>query len=257
MIRRIKRALGIRFSLKALARNPAIYLRQWRLPDVGFADLVRDAMASDDALTLVQIGANDGATNDPVGKLIHGNPERFTAALLIEPQGPAFARLAARYADVPQVTCLQAAIDREAGERSLFTLDREAASERLGRTVSDGVASFDRDHLVWILRTYDPAISEPEMAGLIQTTQVPVMPVGRALETAGITPPPTIVLIDTEGYDGAIIHMMAEAGIWPRLIQYEHKHLDAPERRTVARLLLQNGYRLRADHADAWGWREL
>ncbi|WP_281019919.1 MULTISPECIES: hypothetical protein [unclassified Minwuia] len=257
MIRKIKRTLGIRFSLKALIRNPAIYLRQWRLPDVGFADLVRDAMASDELLTLVQVGANDGATNDPVGKLLHGNPERFTAALLIEPQGPAFARLAARYADVPQVTCLQAAIDRESGERSLFTLDRDTASERLGRTVSDGIASFDRDHLVRILRTYDPSISQAEISGLIQMTHVPVMPIGQALETAGIAKPPTIVLIDTEGYDGAIIHMLAEAGIWPRLIQYEHKHLDAPERRTVAWLLLDKGYRLRADHADAWGWREV
>lgn len=256
MIRRLKRALGISFSLKALTRNPAIWLRQWRLPNFSFADLVRDAMASDDHLTLVQVGANDGATNDPVGKLLHGNPGRFAAALLIEPQGPAFARLSARYADVPQVHCLQAAIDREDGERSLFTLDREAASKRLGRTVSDGVASFDRDHLVWILRTYDPSISEVEMAGLIHATHVPVVTLGHALGTAGIASPPTIMLIDVEGYDGAIIRMMAETGIWPRLIQYEHKHLDAAERRTVARLLLDNGYRLRCDHADAWGWRE-
>jgi len=256
MIRRIKRALGIDFSLKALMRNPSIYLRQWRMPKRRFADLVQDAMASGTPPTLVQVGANDGATNDPVGKLLQAAPEKFSRALLIEPQGPAFARLSARYDGVPQVHCLRAAIDREAGQRPLYVLDRDTASAHLGRTVSDGVASFERGHLVWILRTYDPGISVAEMDSLIMTDPVDVVSLTEALAIAGITPPPTIMLIDTEGYDGAIIAMMAEAGIWPRMIQYEHKHLKPAERRTVARLLLDQGYRLRADHADAWGWRE-
>ncbi|MDF1720661.1 MAG: hypothetical protein P1U65_08300 [Minwuia sp.] len=256
MIRRIKRALGIEFSAKALARNPAIYLRQWRLPKRRFPELVEAALAGTAKVSLVQVGANDGATNDPVGTLLLARPDQFSAALLIEPQGPAYGRLSARYADVPHIHCLHAAIDREPGERPLYTLDRDAASRRLGRTVSDGVASFDRGHLVWILRTYDPAISDADMDALITATPVPVMPLTDALAQAGIAPPPTIMLIDTEGYDGEIIRMMAEADIWPNLIQYEHKHLQPNERTHISRLLLGQGYRLRADHADAWGWRE-
>lgn len=256
MIRRIKRALGIDFSAKALARNPAIYIRQWRLPKRRFPAMVEDVLAGSGQVSLVQVGANDGATNDPVGALLLTRPDRFSRALLIEPQGPAFARLSARYAEQSHIHCLHAAIDREPGQRSLFTLDRDAASARLGRTVSDGVASFDRGHLVWILRTYDPAITEAEMDALITATPVPVMPLTDALKQADLTPPPTIMLIDTEGYDGQIIRMMAEAELWPDLIQYEHKHLQATERREVARLLLDHGYRLRADHADVWGWLE-
>ncbi len=256
MIRRIKRALGIDFSAKALARNPAIYLRQWRLPNVRFHELVENVLAGKTDVTLVQIGANDGATNDPVGRLLLTRPERFSRALLIEPQGPAFARLSVRYAAMPHIHCLHAAIDRESGERPLYTLDRDMASVRLGRPVSDGVASFDRDHLVWILSTYDPGISTAEMDALITATPVPVMPLTDAFGQANLTPPPTIMLIDTEGYDGQIIRMMAEAELWPRLIQYEHKHLQAIERKEVAQLLIGQGYRLRADHADVWGWRE-
>lgn len=256
MIRQIKRALGIDFSAKALARNPAIYLRQWRLPKRQFPELVERVLAGSGEVSLVQVGANDGTTNDPVGALLLTRPERFSRALLIEPQGPAFARLSARYADQPHIHCLHAAIDREPGQRSLFTLDRDAASARLGRTVSDGVASFDRGHLVWILRTYDPAITEAEMDALITATPVPVMPITDALAKADLAPPPTIMLIDTEGYDGQIIRMMAEADLWPNLIQYEHKHLQPTERREVAHLLLAHGYRLRADHADVWGWLE-
>ncbi len=62
MIRKIKRALGIRFSAKALIRNPAVYLRQTGTGFRGFPQLAVDLFERRTA-SIVQVGANDGGPN--------------------------------------------------------------------------------------------------------------------------------------------------------------------------------------------------
>lgn len=253
MIRRLKRALGIRFSTKALARNPAIYLRQMFRPHREIAGLVAE-LAARRPVTIVQIGANDGATNDPLGEMIRSRPDRIAQALLIEPQPGAFARLEARYRDVAHIRCLNAAIDRQAGERVIYSVDTARASERLGRTVSDGLASFARAHPEKLLRSIDPALNEAELDALITATTVQVMPVREAMATAGMTDA-DVLLVDTEGYDAEIMEMALDAGLRPELVQFEHVHLDRPALRRLSRRLEEEGYRLWASHRDIWGQR--
>ena len=70
MIRKIKRALGIDFSLKAALRNPSIYRRQLVMPRMSFRELVHQRLHDGRPATVVQVGANDGETNDPIGELL-------------------------------------------------------------------------------------------------------------------------------------------------------------------------------------------
>ena len=246
MIRKLKRACGIHFSTKALARNPRVHLRQTFRRFRSFRSLL-DELADERRIAIVQVGANDG--RDAVGDLIRRRPQRVERALLIEPQRSAFDRLVRRIDCLPGVICLNTDIDRLAGERTLYSVKPSAAG-RLG----DGIASFDRQHVEKEIRTRTNVRSNSEVAALITATAVPVTTLERAAATAGIAGP-DVLMVDTEGFDGKIVRMALEAGWLPAVIQYEHKHLTQNDRKDLSTILVRCGYRLWADQADVWGRR--
>ena len=250
VIRKLKHAVGVNFSVKALARNPNIYSRQVTRRFRSFYELVVELITKR-PISILQIGANDGVTNDPIGELIL-NAKGKIRGLLVEPQRAAFERLAQRYAHAAHITCLRAAIDRESGIRAIYSVNRQAASERLGRAVSDGIGSFDRQHVLTILRANSSAHTDHEIDDLITEEMVPAITLTQALVGTGIDHP-DVLLVDTEGFDAGIVHIALDAGMRPNLMQYEHKHLTNRGRRCISKRLMRNGYRLWADHADVWG----
>ena len=245
MIRKIKRALGIRFSAKALGRNPALYVRQLSMGFRTFHQLGADLLERRTA-SIVQVGANDGGGRDPLEFLLSRYRDRVQGALLIEPQPDAFERLKERYRGVDQIVCLNAAIGREVGERQLHT------------TVDPGgdrIASFDRRHVERSLRRRKPGLAREALDSMVRTLSVPVTTLDLAAESAGMEHP-CILVVDTEGYDGEVVGMALDLGWRPKLLQWEHKHLSREDRRRLTRRLEREGYRLSADHADTWGVRE-
>jgi FkbM family methyltransferase len=251
VIRKLKRALGIHFSTKALARNPDIALRQYLGRFQSFSDLV-DRLSVSQPVTIVQVGANDGSSNDPLGRMIAAHPERIAKALLFEPQASAFARLSERYRELEDIVCLNAAVDRSSGTQTVFSIDRDAASTKLGRPISDGIASFDREHVVRVLAENAPSLTSAEIIALVTVQSVTVTTLADATGNVGIDNP-DILLVDTEGFDAEIMSMALEAGWRPKLLQYEHKHLSPNDRRALSSHLRGLGYRLWADHSDVWG----
>ena len=229
-----------------------IYLWQLARRFRSFYELVVE-LATAHPISIIQIGANDGVTNDPLGELLL-NCSEGVRGLLIEPQRSAFDRLSRRYARSPHITCLHAAIDRRAGTRCIYSIDRQAAAERLRRSVSDGIGSFSRRHVESVLRANSPALPHHEIDALITEETVPVTTLEEALLGAGFSRPDVIV-VDTEGFDADIVDIVLEAGIRPILVQYEHKHLTSGTRRRISKRLRREGYRLWTDHADVWGQR--
>lgn len=251
MIRKLKRALGINFSTKALARNPDIVLRQMLSRFRRFDDLA-DELSARRPVTIVQVGANDGSSNDPLGRMIEAHPERIAKALLFEPQASAFGRLSERYAGQDNIICLNAAVDRQPGEQTVYSIDREAASAAIGRPISDGIASFDRNHVIRVLTDNAPGLARSEVEMLVTEQTVQVTTLADAVAANGITAP-DILLVDTEGFDAEVISMALDAGWTPELLQYEHKHLAPHDRKALSERLRSLGYRLWADHSDVWG----
>ena len=252
MIRKLKSAMGIRFSVKALVRNPNVYLRQYTRRFRSFRELV-ETLVSRRPISIVQIGANDGVTNDPLGELILSRAGRIRG-LLIEPQRSAFLRLSQRYDDAPNITCLRAAIDRKPGNRRLYSVNRKAAAEQLRRNVSDGIGSFDRRHVETMLWASAPSLPAEDISMLITEETVCTTTLLDALFEAEIDQP-DVILVDTEGFDAEIMHIALDAGVRPILVQYEHKHLTDRDRRGVSGRLIREGYQLWTDHADVWGRR--
>ena len=252
MIRRLKHAAGIRFSMKALARNPSIYCGQSIRQHRSFRELVVELIAQR-PISVIQIGANDGITSDPIGELVLNSSGRIRG-LLIEPQRSAFERLSQRYAHAPDITCLHAAIGKESGTRCIYSVDQQTAAGRLDRRVSDGVGSLDRRHVEAILKSNSLALADHEIDALITEEMVPVTTLMAAHVGAGIDQP-DVLLVDTEGFDGDIVHAALDSGMRPILVQYEHKHLTGTCRQSLSKRLFRLGYRLWADHADVWGQR--
>ena len=153
-----------RFSTKALARNPGVYLRQGFRRFQSLSDLLED-LTNKRPIAIVQIGANDG--EDALGDLIRNRSDRIASALLIEPQRAAFDRLVERIGECGVVVCLNVAIDRQAGERTLYSVGQNDQ-----RQLGDSIASFDRRHVESEIRHVTRTYSDSEIDALIATEKV-------------------------------------------------------------------------------------
>src|ERR1700751_3957457 len=73
---------------------------------------------------VVEVGANDGKTGDPIFHLIRPNAE--SKALLIEPVPYLFERLQRNYSDLPGCILANVAIAAVSGSASIYHIDPDA-----------------------------------------------------------------------------------------------------------------------------------
>ncbi|MCA9260685.1 MAG: hypothetical protein KDA61_15840, partial [Planctomycetales bacterium] len=94
-----------------------------------------DVVVQRGRLRFIQVGAYDGRLDDDLHDVIANYP---CEGVLVEPQVAAFARLQERHADNPRLQLVNAAVDREPGERDFYM-----PSCRISV-----LSSFDRNHLL-------------------------------------------------------------------------------------------------------------
>lgn len=242
-------------SIKSLLRNPNIYTRQLTRRFRSFPELVKQLSSERPLLSVVQIGANDGVSGDPLGGWILMETEKIKA-LLIEPQSAAYRRLAERYATSPHVICLQAAIDNELGQRIMYSINPEVVAKKTKVVIDDRIGSFDRDVVFRFVRRRlnksNCLLTDDEIQSLITEEAVEALPLKEAMKKTGVLQP-DVILADVEGFDAEIVRMVLDDGLRPHLIQYEHAKLSNTDRRSVSNRLIHEGYRLWANRSDAWG----
>lgn len=189
---------------------------------------VRDVLRRAGTLHVLQIGANDGASGDPVAKLIR---TYRLPSLLVEPLPESFARLVANYADQQQVRVENCAVAEEDGTKPLW------------RVVGDDIpawasqwASFERGVVEHNCQKLKCAYRiEPVM---ISTMTIPTLTRKYGIGELGL------VQIDTEGYDDRIVEMVFNARRLPRIISYEFAHLNTDRRNKVLKLITERGYQV-------------
>jgi FkbM family methyltransferase len=185
--------------------------------------------ARGEAITILQIGACDGSTNDPIHHFVEKGVAR---AILIEPNPYAFIRLQKTYAGVPNVTLMQAAIGDQDGEAPLYRLKRTAKTEsEVDATLQ--IASFNKEHLKKIH-------SDPEE---IERISVPCRSLSSLTAELGLSQI-DLLQIDTEGFDATVVRMALEMPSPPACINFEHLHLRSSDRRPLYDLLNSRGYLL-------------
>ncbi|WP_276373574.1 FkbM family methyltransferase [Chryseolinea sp. H1M3-3] len=177
---------------------------------------------------LVQIGANDGVTNDPVRKLIL---DFKIPSLLVEPQLPIFKKLQTAYSAVPHVRLENCAIDNVSGNKELFYVEPVSGYPMW----ASGIASFDKATLLKHKRVL------PGLEGNLRKINVPTFTFRQLLQKHDIQEV-LILQIDTEGYDFELLKHITSSGVRPKLIQYEHKHLSFRDQSACREMLTEMGY---------------
>jgi FkbM family methyltransferase len=186
-------------------------------------------MAGESELFVVQVGAFDGQTNDPIHDWIIRYGWR---GVLVEPQARYFAKLEETYAGFPKLSLRNVALAHESGRRPFYTLpaDTPGVPDWVGQ-----LASFDRSTIV----AHKHLI--PNIEELIRADDVECVTFEDLLEGVDRV---DLLQVDAEGFDAEIIRMFDFDRWRPSIVNFESVHLSPEDHDAVLRLLVGHGYRV-------------
>lgn len=222
------------------------YYRHWYKPKQGSLSefLSAYSLSKKENFTVIQVGANDGITNDPIHKFI--KRDRWKGVLL-EPQQVVFKQYLKKiYQKNPGLHPLCAAIGLEDGKQKLYKI---GFSDMRWAT---GLASFSKEKVEELFENGVvekncqkfgiPIPSEPEKR--ISYEEVPVISPKTLLSKYEIH---TIDLlqIDAEGFDLEVIRIFDVPKSLPKAIIFENVNHSKEELEDSYQLLRSTGYRLK------------
>lgn len=194
---------------------------------------------------VVQIGANDGITHDPIHKFIKRDDWN---GVLLEPQKWVFENsLRPIYRKNMGIMVAHAALGHEDGSQTMYKIGFSDARW------ATGLATFQKEILEKAFhsghverQTKKENITIPSDPGQqIVEEQVPTLSVKTLMEDYGITKI-DLLQIDTEGFDFEIIKMFDLTAIQPGAIVFEHSHLSEADRAACQTHLEKHGYTMKA-----------
>lgn len=188
----------------------------------------------------VEIGANDGHKHDHLSSAIAGSDWR---GIMVEPVPYVFDRLVRNYGARPGIALENAAVGDRDGTLPFYYL-RESDDPVLPEWY-DAVGSFRRDAVLG----HAPLIPDVE-ARLVQA-DVPCLTFESLCRKHAVERLDLLAL-DTEGYDWRILERIDFAKWRPRLVIYEHYHLDEAEREACRAHLAAAGYETLAEGFDTF-----
>ena len=249
--------LGFRQMVNSFLANFSVRLTDLRRP-VGylqfegvdiFTPVVRDLAArSDRRLRLLQVGANDGAREDPVAQLIQLG---IVEAILVEPLPGMCEKLRDLHKDNPAVTVVQCAIGPASGEMPFYYME-----DTLGSDLSV-YSSLDRDYIERQKRN-EIIIGERESLVRqieIRSASVAVRTVAELVTENGWTGLDVLV-VDAEGFDDKIVGSVLQGGPPVGCIFFEYSTLPFAEFSAITTQLKATGYKLAQSGKDILALQE-
>ncbi len=154
--------------------------------------------------------------------------------LLVEPVPYCAEMLSRLYSDRQRFAIEQVAVGDTAGSATFYYVS-EHAKDAIPELPDwyDQLGSFDRSHIV---RHLDGAL-EP----FIVSVEVELAPLSEIVQRHGMSEV-TLLHVDTEGYDLAVLKGLGMPSICPSWIMIEHRHLAADDRKEMIGILVTNGY---------------
>jgi FkbM family methyltransferase len=193
-------------------------------------------------LNFIQIGANDGIRADPISRYIKSGA---WSGLLFEPLAANHGALVRHHAGNTRLEIRRAAIDTISGHRLMYDLDRVAWPNLPDWAY--GMGSFSRDHVLNAARGLgldEKAIVQEEI------TTVAWEEVWRDFGLRRCD----LLVLDTEGFDLALLRTAGLAKHRPRVIHLEHGCATLDDQLQLYRELIGLGYELSTDGADTTAW---
>lgn len=233
--------IKIRIFLSSTARglfiaNPVLYdnaRRYWRVFASEAPLLKRMRLELYDAhdISFLQIGANDGISNDLAREVIVDLNMR---GLSVEPLAFLFDKLCKNYAHVKRVVPVQRAVCYDKASITLHHLSRDYLESHPDGASLSGLASSDPDH---IRRHFAPDLREtlPINSAVVECTTPEKLMEEYKFDRFDI------IFLDAEGMDGEIIMGMDLTQLGTRLLVYENSHLGST-RKLVEEFLDKQGF---------------
>lgn len=173
-------------------------------------------------LQVVQVGANDGVTYDPVFSFFNLFAK---SALLVEPQPTLVPKLRENYSNFKGNLIIEnMAVTSEEGVMKLYELTEDAGRKYHAVTGFNptGIAASRWEHLASHLLKYE-IVTEDELDSAIRWQKVPTRPLHQILKLHGIEEI-DFLQVDTEGADWLVLKTLGEHR--PPVINFEWIHLD-------------------------------
>jgi FkbM family methyltransferase len=190
--------------------------------------------------TVIQVGANDGITHDPIHKFIKRDNWK---GVLLEPQKHLFPGLCKLYRKNRGITILNAAVGYEDGSTNIYKIGFSDARWATGLATFNKEVLQDAFNSGYVLRNAEKDnITIPENPEeQIIAEKIQVLSPANLLKTYSIDHI-NLLQIDTEGFDFEIIKMFLDTNITPGMIIFENTHLSENDLADCQKLLLARGY---------------
>jgi FkbM family methyltransferase len=234
-------------TLKSVLRNMPVVVPLWRYArrrisprrheiwenhSSQFVEYIKKITRSNRKAFFVKVGAHDGLSADPCGRVLLDNLN--WSGILIEPVPSCFEKLKKNYPDASRFTLEQVAIGRERG-KSTFYFVSDDAKAHLPDLPShfDMLGSFSKQHIVSHLN----GVLEPFIVGV----ELDVLSLSEVLSKNSVQHI-DLLQIDTEGYDFEVLKSLDFNVIKPGAIYLEHRHLNPSNIEELSALLRNQGY---------------
>lgn len=197
------------------------------------------AMTPSRPLSIVQVGANDGVTNDPLFRFVSVHPDT-TSIVLIEPQPDVVEILGENYASHPHATMVNCAIGPES-PLVLYRIKPEYQRHYKG-IIGSGVTSVNRDHVLGKAERLLPKFRGKTPEDLIESCEVECCVLADVLNRHEVSVV-DVLQVDVEGFDDQVIYASNIGELLPRLINYETSLFAEQQHEVLGRYLDSLGYR--------------
>lgn len=206
-----------------------------------FFQLLNDRIKLSKEIVFVQIGANDGISNDPLYPLIKKFPRRFRG-LVVEPLKDKFELLKRTYAEIESIVPVNVAVHNTEKEMLIYRVRPDLERKLPGW--AGGMGSFNPEF--YKLSKLDSSFIIAER--VLCTTFDKLLNAHRIENIE-------LLITDTEGYDFEILKNIDFAIHRPTYIRFEHGLsggvLSWEKYKSLVRYLAQRGYNISQEASDA------
>jgi len=166
-------------------------------------------------LHIIQIGAYDGVTNDPLRPFIVANANDLDV-ILFEPQTEPFRKLHSLYQDFPNIRCVNKAIGAP-GVMTFYSVNdryKEWYRQKTGEEMSTATNSFIKEHIARRMKR----MGVTDVENYIDRHELEVSELLKELEgTVSFNTRIDLLQVDCEGMDDEVIYHSGIESLKPRL----------------------------------------
>ena len=204
-------------------------------------------------VSLVQIGANDGFSGDPVFPIVKKYPDN-TKLLLIEPQSDLIDKIKKNYSFHKRVEIENCAISDKIKTLRLYRiseLNKKYFTNDQGQiSNTSGWTSSDKENIINFIKIANklPKSITPEAA--LEEIICPCFPLETVLRQRDFPAQFDILNVDTEGTDDTVLFSCALEKTKPRMISFESGFLSEERKQKLFHYLRALGYAIFEDKAN-------